>query len=441
MARSFAASVLTVAGGTAVAQAIGLAALPLVTRLYAPESYGGFVVWLAWGGLVLPVACARLDAAIALPRRARSASALALGAAAVALAVTLMAAFALALLAAATPWLEGHGVAHLAWLVPLFVLQGALLQLAWNWLARTGGFRRLSLSRIVQAAVVALLSLGLVPWVGAGAGLLAAATLAGQLAGLAVAASGLAGSGFDLRVRPRQAWRLMRHFRRLAFFNGPHVLSDAAQNSGLPLLVAAFHGPQAAAYYGFAMRLLKAPLGLLSNAVAQVYYPRAAGHRADDGRLRRDALRLVAALSATALALLPVLLWLPERWMGALFGAAWADAAAYLRALAPWILSAFVAGPLGVLYLVKERFALDFALALAATLIAFALLLGAQAAGLAALPSLWLLSLGMTAYIVASTIGEFHFVIGRGGRSTGPAGPAARADGPGRPGGADDRPR
>ncbi|MFN9763796.1 MAG: lipopolysaccharide biosynthesis protein, partial [Pseudomonadota bacterium] len=134
MARSFAASVLTVAGGTAVAQAIGLAALPLVTRLYAPESYGGFVVWLAWGGLVLPVACARLDAAIALPRRARSASALALGAAAVALAVTLMAAFALALLAAATPWLEGHGVAHLAWLVPLFVLQGALLQLAWNWL-------------------------------------------------------------------------------------------------------------------------------------------------------------------------------------------------------------------------------------------------------------------------------------------------------------------
>ncbi|MFY7903643.1 MAG: hypothetical protein ACOVOU_12095, partial [Rubrivivax sp.] len=86
-------------------------------------------------------------------------------------------------------------------------------------------------------------------------------------------------------------------------------------------------------------------------------------------------------------------------------------------------------------------FALDFALALAATLIAFGLLLGAQAAGLAALPSLWLLSLGMTAYIVASTIGEFHFVIGRGGRSTGPAGPAARADGPGRPGGADDRPR
>jgi O-antigen/teichoic acid export membrane protein len=407
MARSFAASVLTVAGGTAVAQAIGLAALPLVTRLYAPESYGGFVVWLAWGGLVLPVACARLDAAIALPRRARSASALALGAAAVAL----------------------------AWLVPLFVLQGALLQLAWNWLARTGGFRRLSLSRIVQAAVVALLSLGLVPWVGAGAGLLVAATLAGQLAGLAVAAAGLAGSGFDPRVRPRQAWRLMRHFRRLACFNGPHVLSDAAQNSGLPLLVAAFHGPQAAAYYGFAMRLLKAPLGLLSNAVAQVYYPRAAGHRADDGRLRRDALRLVAALSATALALLPVLLWLPERWMGALFGAAWADAAAYLRALAPWILSAFVAGPLGVLYLVKERFALDFALALAATLIAFGLLLGAQAAGLAALPSLWLLSLGMTAYIVASTIGEFHFVIGR------PAGPAARADRAGRPGGADDRPR
>ena len=425
MARSFAASVLTVAGGTAVAQAITLATLPVVTRLYAPESYGGFVVWLAWGGLVAPVACARFDAAIALPRRARSASALAMGSLAVALAVSALTALVLAVLAAGTTWLDGHGVEQLAALVPVFVLLGALQQVAWNWLARAGAFRRVSLSRIAQALVVALVALGAVPWFGADAGLLVAATLAGQLAALAVAAGGLAGSGFDVRARPRQAWRLMRHFRRLAFFNGPHVVSDAAQNSGLPLLVASFYGPQAAAYYAFAMRLLKAPLGLLSGAVAQVYYPRAAGHRGDDARLRHDALRLVAVLSATALALLPVLLWLPERWMGALFGAAWADAAAYLRALAPWILSAFVAGPLGVLYLVKERFALDFVLALAATLLAFALLLGAQAAGLAALPALWLLSLGMTAYIVASTIGEFHFVIGRRTPAA-PSGPGGR---------------
>lgn len=412
MARSFAASVFTVAGGTAMAQAIALASLPALTRLYPPEVYGGFVVWLAWGGLVAPVACARFDAAIALPRRARSAAALAMGSLAVACMVALLCALVLVGLLHGTSLLEGHGVQHLAWLVPLFVLQGAVLQVAWNWLARCGDFRSVSLSRIVQAAVVALLSIAPVALFGAGAGLLVVATLAGQLAGLAVVLRAMSATGFDARVRPLQSWRLMRHFRRLAFFNGPHVLSDAAQGSGLPLLMASFYGPQAAAYYAFAMRLLKAPLGLLSGAVGQVYYPRAAGHRSDDARLRRDAGRLAAALSAVALLLLPLLLLLPDHWVAGAFGANWAGAGVYLRTLSPWLLSAFVAGPLGVLYLVKERFALDFVLALVATLIAFALLIGAHAADLPVVPAMWWLSLGMTLYIVVSTVGEFVYVLG-----------------------------
>ena len=49
---SFLSSVFTVAGGTALAQAIALAALPFITRLYPPELYGGFVIFLAWGGFL-----------------------------------------------------------------------------------------------------------------------------------------------------------------------------------------------------------------------------------------------------------------------------------------------------------------------------------------------------------------------------------------------------
>lgn len=413
MARSFVASVLTVAGGTAVAQAIALAALPAITRLYSPAVYGGFVVWLAWGGIASPIVCARFDAAIALPRRARSAAAVALGSLAVAALVSGLTALAMALLAASTSWFESHGLGQLVVGVPLFVALGGVQLVAWNWLSRCGMFRRVALSRVVQAAVVAAVSLGGVPFVGASVALLVVATLAGQLASLAVVAGGVSGSGFDARVRPRQVWRLLRHFRRLALFNGPHVLSDAAQNSGLPLLVAAFFGSQAAAYYAFAMRLLRAPLGLLSGAVAQVYYPRAAAQRGDDARLRREALRLLAALSAVALMALPLALLPGEGLFAVAFGQAWGEAAGYVHALAPWTLAAFVAGPLGVLYLVKERYALDFTLALAATLIAFALLFAARATGLAVLPALWLLSLGMTAYVVVSTIGEFVFVIGR----------------------------
>ena len=411
MAPSFLASVFTVAGGTAVAQAIALAALPAITRLYPPEAYGAYVVFLAWGGFVLPLVCARLEVAVALPRRAASASALVLGSLAVAAGVSAACAL---VVGGVFAWLPHLAPAGLAWL-PVYVLLGGGVQLLGNWAARVHDFRRLSLSRVLQAALTAGLSVGAGLLIGATPLALIVATVAGQLLALAVLAPGLRASGFRAVARPRQVLRLMRHFRPLAAYNGPHVLSDAAQTSGLPLLLTALFGAQAAAYYAFTSRLLKAPLGLVSGAISQVYYPRAATHRGDDARLRDDALRILRAASLVALTVLPVLLLLPDVVYGWAFGAAWQGVGDFVRALAPWVLASFVAAPLSVLYLVKERFGLDFALSLGATLLAFALLGAAVLLGQGLVAALWTLSLGMTAYIVGSTVFEFTVVIARPG--------------------------
>ena len=406
---SFLSSVFTVAGGTAVAQAIALGALPFITRLYPPELYGGFVIFLAWGGFLLPVVCARFEVAIALPSSLRAASAVAWGSLGIALGVSALCALAVAVAWAMYPPAR---VAALA-LLPLYVLLGGVVQVLGNWAARVHAYRRLSLSRIVQAAATALLSLAWVPLWGAQALGLVVATLAGQLIALGVLAQGLPQTGFRRRAAPRQVWRLMRHFRRLTLFNVPHVLSDAAQGSGLPLLIAHFFGAPAAAYYAFSTRLLKAPLGMVSGAVSQVYYPRAASHRHDDERLRRDALRILAVSTTGVMLVWPLLLLVPDAAYAWAFGAAWAEAGQYLRALSPWILSAFVAAPLSVLYLVKERFGLDFSLGLAGTLLAFALLVGAWWASGEVILTLWVLALGMTAYNALSTWFEFRYVLGR----------------------------
>jgi O-antigen/teichoic acid export membrane protein len=406
---SFLSSVFTVAGGTAVAQAIALGALPFITRLYPPELYGGFVIFLAWGGFLLPVVCARFEVAIALPSSLRAASAVAWGSLGIALGVSALCALAVAVAWAMYPPAR---VAALA-LLPLYVLLGGVVQVLGNWAARVHAYRCLSLSRIVQAAATALLSLAWVPLWGAQALGLVVATLAGQFIALGVLAQGLSQTGFRRRAAPRQVWRLMRHFRRLTLFNVPHVLSDAAQGSGLPLLIAHFFGAPAAAYYAFSARLLKAPLGLVSGAVSQVYYPRAASHRHDDERLRRDALRILAVSTTGVMLVWPLLLLVPDAAYAWAFGAAWAEVGQYLRALSPWILSAFVAAPLSVLYLVKERFGLDFSLGLAGTLLAFALLVGAWWASGEVILTLWVLALGMTAYNALSTWFEFRYVLGR----------------------------
>lgn len=409
---TFAASILTVASGTAVAQAIAIAALPFITRLYSPDTYGAFVVFLALGGFVMPVVCARFEVSIALPKRHRSASALAIGSLGVAAAMAAVTAVAIATVSVLSPETGGSGVSFL----PLYVLLGGAIQVFSNWSARIGEYRRLSISRIVQAAMVAFLAVGSAHFYGGHSAMLILATIAGQAMGLAVLLGGLPGSDFAYRVRPRQVFRLMKHFRPLATYNVPHVLSDTAQASGLPLLLATMFGAQAAAYYSFSFRLLKAPLGLIGNAVSQVYYPRAAADRNDNAKLRRDALRILTVLTLGALFVLPVLLLVPNAAYAFAFGPAWQDVGSYLRVLTPWILASFVAAPLSILYLVKEEWALDFYLGLAGSILAFAILGVARFVSDGVLFTIGALSAGMTIYVAATTIIEFKIVIGRGDR-------------------------
>ena len=64
---SFARSVGVLAGGTAVAQGIGVLALPLITRLYTPEDFSVLAVFSSIVAIVSVAACLRLEIAIPLP--------------------------------------------------------------------------------------------------------------------------------------------------------------------------------------------------------------------------------------------------------------------------------------------------------------------------------------------------------------------------------------
>lgn len=407
MPHSFAKSVLTVAGGSAVAQFITLLSLPLITRLFAPADYGYYVIFLAWGGFLAPVISGRFEVAIVLPKRDGSAAALAMGSLAIVVALSSLAAMAILLAGAAGLKVHQSGLVHL----PLYVLSLGCVQVFTNLAIREKGYRRLSLSRILQALSSAAGMLIGGSYYSAEFTTLVFATIAGQLVGLCVLLGGVAQPRALLRVNRRQVVRLLKHYRKLAFFNVPHVLSDAAQGSGLPLLIGVLFGPQVTAYYSFAIRLLKAPLGLISSAVSQVYYPNAAAARNEVGKLRREAKRILLVMSTGVIPILLVVLLVPDAAYTAVFGPKWEEIGTYVKVLSPWALAAFVASPLTVVFLVKERFGLHFAFAVAGTVIAFMALWVADLASAAATTAMALLSFAMTAYVIGAVLLEFAVVL------------------------------
>ena len=65
----FVRNVLTVASGTAVAQAIAMALSPVITRLYGPEAFGQLGVFTSTVSLFAPAEALTLPIAIVLPER------------------------------------------------------------------------------------------------------------------------------------------------------------------------------------------------------------------------------------------------------------------------------------------------------------------------------------------------------------------------------------
>lgn len=65
----FSRNVLTLMTGTTIAQAIPIAISPILTRIYTPEDFGVFALYMAIASIVAVVATGRYEMAIMLPKK------------------------------------------------------------------------------------------------------------------------------------------------------------------------------------------------------------------------------------------------------------------------------------------------------------------------------------------------------------------------------------
>ena len=64
----FSRNVLTLMTGTTIAQAIPIAISPILTRIYTPEDFGVFALYMAIASIIAVIATGRYEMAIMLPK-------------------------------------------------------------------------------------------------------------------------------------------------------------------------------------------------------------------------------------------------------------------------------------------------------------------------------------------------------------------------------------
>lgn len=345
-APSFTRNVLTLMGGTAIAQAIPLLASPLLTRLYSPEQFGALALLLALANPISLMVCGRYELTVVLPRDDEQANTLARTALLLALSVSLvMGGITWWFRELFMGWLGGPSAMMPLVLAPmLFMLMGAFQPLN-NWLIRKQAFRAMGLNKLVQTTGITLASLVL------GLAAFHHGLMAGYIAGWVAyfIIGAVQAQRKDFRFRP---WNLgaMRaaawEYRGFPLYNAlPAVLNTASLSVPVFLLAQVFD-KEVTGQFNLCRQTILLPVTFLATSFMQAYMQRAS-HTVAEGLPVLPTLRGgVRALGALALAMVVVLVAAGPWLFGFVFGVQWTVAGEYARILAVPIALQLVVVPL-----------------------------------------------------------------------------------------------
>ena len=360
---AYARNVLTLMTGTTLAQAIPIAISPLLTRLYSPEEFGRFSVYMAVVAIASVLVTGRYELAILLPRQDRDA--LHIAALAMVLSAAISAVLLLVVLFFAQPIAALLGDAALApWLywVPASTLLLGLYQSLNYWSNRKAQYRRLAISRTALSGVGALAQLG-----GGYAGAGAIGLVSGQVTGQTLATVVLA------RLIWREDSKLIKAIdgKRIAALARRHVdfpkfmilgqLANTASGSMPIFLLAAFFGTSIAGFYSLAERVILAPMSLIGGAIGDVYRSEAARfYNANGNCIELFGKTFIKLVFISSLIATPVIFMGPSIF-SLIFGEKWREAGEVASILGIMIFFQGISSPMSQTILLAKMQVFDLA--------------------------------------------------------------------------------
>jgi len=354
----FGRNVVTLMTGTAVAQAIPIAISPILTRLYTPEDFGIFALYIAIVSLLSIFVTGRYELAIMLPTSDTEAFYILVATLSISL---LLSALIFIFIVLCAPWISQitHNTDLGGWLylIPVSILISGWYQSLNFWTNRKKDYRSLSQGIILQSSSNALfntsfgyLKLGF-------SGLITTNIISGFL------------SLFFLIYRnkkhlkksrshpePKKIYDQLKRYKRFPL----HTLPQNFVYQGfqqLPIFfIQSYFSTLILGAYSLSLRTLSTPLSILSNSFGQVFYQKASElYRQDKQTLydytKQTFLKLFVLSSTVAI----IGVWFLPDIFAFIFGTPWKIAGTIAQYLTIFLVLKFAVEPLTKLYLIAEE--------------------------------------------------------------------------------------
>lgn len=350
--------------GTAVSQIIPVLATPLLTRLYAPDEFGSYALFLSVVSITSIVASLRFELAIMLPKKDVEA-----------VNVFYLSLFVVFLFSAifglSVVLFDSRLISILRdpknelglKLAPIMVLLIGIQQCSYCWLSRTKKYKTLSIVLVLRSGIKVIFQLLLVKYFMQGATGLVLGALTGQIcSSLFIIWKTLHDESFRLgKFEIQTLPYLFKKYVKFPAINSPHALVNTLAANLPILLLTRFYSSTVSGFYSLSFTIVLLPISFVSSAVSQVFFQRISKAFNSGEDMNLLARKMVKTLFVIAIFPFFLMLVFIPVIFSIVFGGEWGEAGVYARLLLPWIFMIFIVSPLSYIPIIlgKQRKAFE----------------------------------------------------------------------------------
>lgn len=345
----FLKSVSILVGGTAFAQAIGVLALPIITRLYSPDDFALFAVYSSILGIISVATCLRFEIAIPLPKKSEDALSLFILAILSNISVVLILVIAIFFFQdQLLSIIEQPKLKPFIWLIPVGVFLAGLYNALQFWTTRNKQFATIAKTRMTQSIASSSVQIG-----GGYLEFGAIGLIIGQIINFSAGIIRLFISFWKESkflfskisiTRLKENWKVYDKFPKYSTFEAlSHIMAIQ-----LPILIiAAVSVVPEVGYLILAMKVMAIPITLIGGSVAQVYLAHAPEHY-EKGELKTYTLQTIKKIALIAIAPLLIVGTVAPFIFPILFGESWSRAGYMVTWMIPWFVMQILSSPVSM---------------------------------------------------------------------------------------------
>jgi len=347
--------------GTTLAQAIPIAISPILTRIYTPEDFGIFALYLSIASIIAVASTGRYELAIMLPKKDTDA----INIVALSLIISFFISFVSLLIvfffnSQITNLLGNPKISNWLYFIPITVLLTGIYQSFNYWTNRKKQYKRLAISRVAQSTATATtnISMGFSEFGSSG-------LIIGGIIGRALATTVLGrlivreDREFFGKIKKIKIFALAKRYIKFPKYDILASILNVSAHQISHILFNSIFNSIIAGYFYLTQRILGLPIAFIASAISDVFREQASKDYKKLGNAKSIYISTFKKLFIISFFPSVFLFFYAVELFAFIFGEEWKTAGEYAVIMTPMLFIRFVSSPLSFMLYIGEKLKLN----------------------------------------------------------------------------------